>query len=436
MSLYSTREWQHPACPPGYPSSGSHFRSSAIRCSISLPFYPELIQLLPVQHNFSSMRVKDNIERRVILWFGLVLLILASMVWVAIRNTRDTIASSDWVNHTHAVILEVDAVLSSLHSAEAAQRSFLITGDLWEQAAYRTAFAELNEHLQVAKTLTADNPRQQQQIAVLNDLITRQVDFDKSLAQARQEKGLDEVKRLLSSDAGHPLLTEIHKVITSLKQNENELLQQRDRTSHANARTTRWILLGGVGFNFVLLGLIYWLIRMDLAVRRQAAAALQEANELLESRVVERTAELLRANESLNLENLKRQWAHAALERLYRHSELIINSIDEGIYVVSRRGNIIRINPVGAQWIGWEVKDLTGQSLNTILHRPQANGDNVPWESDPIAKGMKDGHDLSHLEGMLCRKDGSRFPVRYSSHPIRDNDKIVGAVVTCVDLSR
>ena len=382
------------------------------------------------------MPVKDTIESKVIAWFGVIVVVLVAMVWVAVRNTRDSIASSDWVNHTHAVILEVDAILSSLHSAEASQRSFLLTGDPWEQAAYRAAFAEMDEHLQVAKVLTADDSRQQQQITNLLNLIARQIEVDKALAQAKQEKGADEVKRLLSTDAGHPTLVEIRKIISTLKQAENELLQQRDRTSHANARTTRWILFAGVGLNFLLLGLIFWLLRLDLDMRRRAAAALQEANDLLEIKVKERTAELAQSNESLTLENIKKQWAHAAVERLYRHNELIINAINEGIYVVSRRGNIIRINPAGAQMVGWENKDLTGQPLNAILRRPQPDGGEIRWEMDPIYKGMRDGHDLRNIEAVLCRKDGSRFPVRFSSHPVRDNDKIVGAVVTCVDLSK
>jgi PAS domain S-box-containing protein len=379
--------------------------------------------------------LKETLEKRMVLGLGVVFLVLAGMVWIAVRNTRESIASSDWVNHTHEVILQVDAIGSALHAAEASQRSFLLTGDLWEQAAYRAAYAAMTEHLLVAKVLTADNPHQRQQLTILEGLITCQVDFAKSLAQARQEKGPEEVKRLLSTDAGHPILAEIGKLIGQVKRDENELLQQRDRTSHAQARATRWILAVGLGLNFLLLGLIFYLVRADLAWRRQAATALREANDHLEVKVKERTAELAQSNESLVLENLKRQWAHDAIERLYRHSDLIINSIAEGIYVVSRRGNIIRVNPAGAAMVGWDNTELTGRPLSTILRRPPSNGGPLPWEADPLNRAMKDGHDLYGVEGELGHKDGSSFPIRYSSHPVRDHDKIVGAVVTCVDLT-
>ena len=349
--------------------------------------------------------VKETIERQLLVCFGIVLAVLVFVLVAAVRNTLHALASSDWVNHTHAVILEVDAILSSLHAAEAAHRTFLLTGTPQDQQSYHTAFAEMAEHLQVAKVLTANDNRQQKRLAELEALIARRADFAKAIIQARDEKGPEAARHLLANDTSQTSLQDIRDAVSKLKQEENELLQQRDRDSYRQARITRWIVFSGVGINFALLGLTFWLVRMDLAVRRQAAAALQEANDFLEIKVQQRTAELVKANEELELENLRRLWSHSATQHLLRYSDLIINSIGEGVCVVSRRGHIVRLNAAAARLAGWESKELTGKNLSVILRRP--------WEEDPIHEAMKAGRALEGSEGILWRKDGSPLPVRY-----------------------
>ncbi|MBI4327541.1 MAG: CHASE3 domain-containing protein [Chloroflexi bacterium] len=373
-------------------------------------------------------QVEETLERHLVVCFGIALAVLILVPVAAVRNTRHAVASSDWVNHTHAVILEVDSVLSSLHAAEAVHRTFLLTGTPQDQQAYRTAFAEMAEHLQVAKVLTADDRRQQKRLAELEALIARRVDFAKAIIQARDEKGPEAARQLLASDTSLTSLREIRDGVSKLKQEENELLQQRDRASYRQARITRWIVFTGVGINFALLGLTFWLVRLDLAVRRQAAAALQEANDFLEIKVRQRTAELVKANEELELENLRRLWSHSATQHLLRYSDLIINSIGEGVCVVSRRGHIVRLNAAAARLAGWESKELTGKNLSAILRRP--------WDEDPIHEAMKAGRALEGSEGILWRKDGSPRPVRYYSHPMWDNGKVVASVVIFIDLSK
>ena len=382
-----------------------------------------------------SDSVKDTLEIKLLAWVALILAVLIGIVGVAVQNTRQAVAASDWVNHTHAVILEADALITALHAAEAAQRNFLITGHAWDQESYRKAFNDMANHLQVLKTLAASDRRRRPQLEVLEPLIARQVEFDKSLIQIRQDSGLEGVKTALTTNSGRLTLLEIGQAIDRLKQEENILLQQRDQTSQAKAGTTRAILFGGVGLNFLFLGLLFWLIRRDLALRRHTTATLAEANVTLEAKIEERTGQLAKTVEALETENLERRWGQASVERLYRHGELIINSIAEGVFVVSRRGNLIKFNPAGARMVGWESQDLTGRSLHTILRRVRPDGSPLPWESDPVFLAMKQDRELQGETAALCRKDGVILPVRYGCRPMRDSDKVVGAVLTFVDLS-
>jgi PAS domain S-box-containing protein len=375
-----------------------------------------------------SERVKDTLEQRVLIGFGIILGILLIVLVVAVRNNLQSIQSSDWVNHTHAVILETDAILSALHAAEAAQRNYLISGDARDHAAARIEFARVNEHLQVAKVLTADHARQQQRLAALETLIRKRVQFSETTLQVRQEKGFEAARELLGSrDRGE--LDEIRKLVANLKQEENQLLQQRDQVSHRNARTTRWIVFTGVAFNFVLLALIFWLLRIDLELRRKAALALQEANEVLELKVQQRTADLAKANESLALENLEQRWAHAAMERRFRHDEMILNSMGEGLLVISSLGNVLRANHAAMRLGGWDSSEITGKPVASILAF-EVGGAPRDWKEHPIFKAIQQGYVLLDEQAWLKGRHGELVPITYRVHPVEDAEKMVGAILT------
>src|SRR5476649_2576885 len=106
--------------------------------------------------------MKNNVEKRIIILFVLVLAVLGFVAIISVRNIQRAIESSDWVNHTHAVILEGNAIVSSLHAGDSALRTYLLTGDIRDQSAYRTAYSEMVEHLQTAKALTRTEAAQQQ----------------------------------------------------------------------------------------------------------------------------------------------------------------------------------------------------------------------------------------------------------------------------------
>lgn len=372
--------------------------------------------------------MKESIVRKLFLWFGAVLVISMVIVVVAVRNSLKSVESSDWVNHTHAVILEVDGILSSLHAAMAAQRNHLITQDARDKAACEAALAETEEHLEVAKALSKDNERQRTRLAELERLISRRIGLARETTTVMETLGQEAARQKLLLDAGREAMREIRDGVVKLKSEENALLQQRDRAFNASARVTRWTLFGGLGLNFLLLGWVFWLIREDLSLRQKAARILEEANATLEAKVRERTAELRESNEALQIENLERQWAHAALGRLNEHNEMIINSIKEGVFVVSSGGNILRVNSAGARLLGAQPQELTGRPLKPYL-RSTLHEPDLSWKADPIYRAMSEGRDIERAEGELVRKDGRVLPVHFNTRSLSDSGRVVAAVV-------
>jgi CHASE3 domain sensor protein len=377
--------------------------------------------------------MKEKIEQRVIGLFVLMVAILVFIALSAMKAPREARESSDWVNKTHAIIIEINGVLSSLHAGDSALRTYLLTGDPRDQGAYRYAYkTEMLEHLETAKALThsrEEKDLQMPQILKLQNLISNRMNFTASVVQARAQGGLDAARKLMIEHSDVESMGEIQFLVKNITDQENSLLMKRDQDSHLKALATRTTVYTGVLVNFVLLAFVVWLMRDDLAARRRATLALEEANAQLEAKVRERTAELLKSNQSLKQENLERRWSGQSLDHQLRYSQLIINSIGELVFVVSRALNISRINPAVSHQTHWEPQELVAQSLDRVLRLSAEASAGAPPQN-PIIFAMHEGREIQDRDALLLTKSGQTAPVRYNMIPLRDHDKVVGAVIT------
>ncbi|MCX8210177.1 MAG: sigma 54-interacting transcriptional regulator [Lewinella sp.] len=125
------------------------------------------------------------------------------------------------------------------------------------------------------------------------------------------------------------------------------------------------------------------------------------------------------------------------LQQLQRHYGLILQSAAEGIYGLSSQGHTTFVNRAAADMIGWELEDLIAKPQHDILHHTRPDGTHYPAHECPIYAAFKDGevHTVDHE--VFWRKDGSSFPVEYTSTPIKgENDELLGAVVVFRDITR
>jgi PAS domain S-box-containing protein len=123
------------------------------------------------------------------------------------------------------------------------------------------------------------------------------------------------------------------------------------------------------------------------------------------------------------------------LARVKRQNELILEAAGEGIYGLDCEGKTTFLNPAAAHMLGWEVDALLGQPMHTLLHHTKPDGSSFPRKECPIYAAFKDGA-VHHVEDeVFWRKDGSSFPVEYTSTPIVENGKLAGAVVVFKDIT-
>lgn len=122
--------------------------------------------------------------------------------------------------------------------------------------------------------------------------------------------------------------------------------------------------------------------------------------------------------------------AEVAYEHLRKHYEMILHAAGEGICGLDLEGRITFVNPAALRLLGYEQADILGQDLAALAER--ASADTHGRVRDALAANTTfRSHDQT-----FYRKDGSCFPIEYTSTPIRENDQQIGSVFVFKDVSQ
>jgi hemerythrin-like metal-binding protein/PAS domain S-box-containing protein len=115
--------------------------------------------------------------------------------------------------------------------------------------------------------------------------------------------------------------------------------------------------------------------------------------------------------------------------------DTILKSAAEGIYGLDVKGNTTFANPASIEMLGYSFKEMENQAQHSLIHHSKNDGSPFLKEECNIYKAIKDGVVHHVANEVFWRKDGSKFPVEYTSTPINQNGKIIGAVVTFRDIT-
>lgn len=118
-----------------------------------------------------------------------------------------------------------------------------------------------------------------------------------------------------------------------------------------------------------------------------------------------------------------------------RQNQLLLNAAGEGIYGVDGEGRATFVNPAAERILGWKADELIGNNIHFAIHHSHADGSNYCVQDCPIFAAFCDGT-VRHVddEFFWC-SDGHAVPVEYTSTPVYDQGKLVGAVVIFRDVS-
>ncbi|HTQ39678.1 MAG TPA: CHASE3 domain-containing protein, partial [Pirellulales bacterium] len=205
--------------------------------------------------------MKFTIGVKILLGFGLALLILIVVEAVSYRSTVALIDNADWVAHTYRVIGKVESLIAETNNAEAGRDGYLLTGRETYLEPYQQAKRTVDSTLGEVRSLTADNPHQQQRLDQLTPLLANRLALLQETIDVRREKGADTAMQLVLNDQGKNMMGEIRKIIDQMEGEETDLLKQRTDEAKASAQATTSTILYGTLVASMLVGLVGVLIQ-------------------------------------------------------------------------------------------------------------------------------------------------------------------------------
>jgi len=119
--------------------------------------------------------------------------------------------------------------------------------------------------------------------------------------------------------------------------------------------------------------------------------------------------------------------------------DAILHAIGQGLCVTNLEGVVTKVNKIFEEMVGYSAKELLGKKLANTVVMVNENGQALLGESRVVTRALAEGKAIvSNPESFhyYVRKDGTRFPIAYSTTPIYRDGKILGCVLVVRDITQ
>lgn len=122
-------------------------------------------------------------------------------------------------------------------------------------------------------------------------------------------------------------------------------------------------------------------------------------------------------------------------QEIEQGNQLLLQAAGDGIYGVNADGITTFVNPAAERLLGYGTEELVGKNMHNLVHCRHPDGSHYSVKHCPIYAAFNDGV-VHHVDDeVFWRKDGSVFPVEYTSTPIVEHGMLIGAVIIFRDIS-
>jgi signal transduction histidine kinase len=140
--------------------------------------------------------------------------------------------SEKWVIHTYEVRSAIGDIDSAVLRAARARNAYLVSQSPEFLAQFDTAVTDIHRDLRRLRELTKDNQKQQQLCSLLEATMARRVTLFQESIQAKKRGSSDDQIQAEFSRQNVPVSLEMTSIMEELRNQEQGLLEIRQRTSH------------------------------------------------------------------------------------------------------------------------------------------------------------------------------------------------------------
>jgi PAS domain S-box-containing protein len=323
------------------------------------------------------MKTKSVMKGKLQLAFGSAILALLVVGAVAFRTAAVASESDRWVRHTHEVLENLADLLSTMQNLESSARGFMLTGRESYLETYRASVVHSQAEVTLVRNLTVDNPAQQRQIPILENLGTQKIQLAERVIVVRREEGLQRAVDAALSGEDQEIMDAYRDVIREMQGEEHRVLVLRDADAKRLLSQTKILLVLGTFLGVLIAASAGWSAHRDSLARGTAEAALGDSED--------------------------------------KYRRLIQGVQDYAILMLGPQGEIRSWNPGAERMTGCKFEEVTGQNYSRFFS-PEDVERGRPEEILRMAAASGSYEE----QGMRLRKTGARFLVRTTYTVSRD----------------
>lgn len=197
------------------------------------------------------------------------------------------------IRHTHQVIYQTHGVFEASTQYELSVKNFLLTGDSSFLNSLRMDATMVRERIVNLRTLTSDNAQQQQKIDSLDRYVEKNRELLNEAIRMSQGKDFQGASRLIAGEEAMGYPRQIRLLIDRMESEENQLLDERRKTSRGVASGLQAVLWALIVAVVILAIVVFYKVGVDLAKEKKTTQQLNQFNQELEEQVRVQTGELL-----------------------------------------------------------------------------------------------------------------------------------------------
>lgn len=352
----------------------------------------------------ANASIDASLRTQTIAGSALAVVLSASLGAFSWHATQDAAKEADLVAHTYEVMRMLEVTAEHVIETETAARSYALTGHQRLLDRYRSTHSQVVEDQQGLRKLTADNPRQQRHLDVLEPEIGSVAAASNELTEGgRGRVAALRTEQILRIEE---LTGSALKTIREMEAEEQSLLEDRSRETALARTRTAAVLLAATSAGVGLLLFAGFAIHRQIGISQRARAEADQLNNTLEFRVQERTAELEREADA------RSRVSEQLRESQGRMAGVIASAMD-AIITVDADQRIVLFNRAAEKIFACSESQALGGSLDRFLperfrrhHQQHVRNFGLTGTTNRNMGGMQDLRAL--------RADGTEFPIEAS----------------------